>query len=296
MSESSFKNNCSELRFGSNFAYILSENRLFSATEYKVLSSQTGGIFLRCMKMSYNGKVQCYYLTENKQPLLSMLSALSCDGLVTVILNILDAVLDVRNNGFLSCNNIDISAEHFYVEPSNLKVSVVYVPMERESNESYFFETKLRSSLLNLIEKHLKQPNQTLLRLTGMLSDASVLLSEIRDKLLQEVKPQPAPLMKGIAKIISVNTPFACEIQLTKQSFILGKEASSVDGAITFNAMISRVHCKITEDTGRYWITDLNSKNGTFVNKRRLPPNQTFPIQSGDMIRLANTDFQFLIT
>lgn len=44
-----------------------------------------------------------------------------------------------------------------------------------------------------------------------------------------------------------------------------------------------------------YTITDLQSANGTYVNKIRLQPNQPYPINNGDIIRLANSDFQVSI-
>ena len=42
-------------------------------------------------------------------------------------------------------------------------------------------------------------------------------------------------------------------------------------------------------------ITDLQSANGTYVNKAKLQPNQSTPIKNGDVIRLANSDFQVSI-
>ena len=52
-----------ELKCGDNISYILNDNSIFLTTEYKVLQSQTGGCFLRSMKMTYNGKIQLYYMT-----------------------------------------------------------------------------------------------------------------------------------------------------------------------------------------------------------------------------------------
>ncbi|HET8845730.1 MAG TPA: FHA domain-containing protein, partial [Ktedonobacteraceae bacterium] len=42
-----------------------------------------------------------------------------------------------------------------------------------------------------------------------------------------------------------------------------------------------------------YQITDLGSTNGTFVNEQRLSPNMPRPLNSGDVIRIGNTNFTY---
>ena len=66
----------SEMACGTNFAYILQDNTLFLPTEYKVLQSQPEGIYVRCMKMLYNGKIQLYYSTAGLQSLQTMIQIL----------------------------------------------------------------------------------------------------------------------------------------------------------------------------------------------------------------------------
>ena len=53
---------------------------------------------------------------------------------------------------------------------------------------------------------------------------------------------------------------------------------------------ISRTHCKITIYHGTVYITDLQSKNGTYVNSMqfRMPPNQSVAIEVGDTIFLTS--------
>lgn len=86
------------------------------------------------------------------------------------------------------------------------------------------------------------------------------------------------------------------ELVVNKNEFLIGKKGSVVDGMISFNNMISRVHCKICKNGEQVTITDLESANGTFLNKVKLMPNQPYPIKNGDVIRLANSDFQVSIS
>lgn len=95
----------------------------------------------------------------------------------------------------------------------------------------------------------------------------------------------------GIA-IAGVNTPEKVSIVIDKPEFVLGKNPESVDGAILFNKAISRIHCKITVVNGEYFISDMGSANGTFVNNGpKLESGQKAQIRVGDKIRLANSEF-----
>ena len=92
-----------------------------------------------------------------------------------------------------------------------------------------------------------------------------------------------------------MNAPERVVLIVDKPEYIIGKNRAAVDGAVSFNKMISRVHCKVITAGGQYSIEDLNSANGTYVNHVRLQPRNPYPIKNGDIIRLANSDFQVLI-
>lgn len=75
--------------------------------------------------------------------------------------------------------------------------------------------------------------------------------------------------------------------------FIVGKLKDKVDYVLEDDT-ISRMHAKIdTIDNDELTITDLNSKNGTFINGERLLSNETRKIQIGDEIAFA--DLQFIL-
>ena len=56
------------------------------------------------------------------------------------------------------------------------------------------------------------------------------------------------------------------------------------------NSTISRIHCQIIQyDNGGYGIADFGSKNGTYVNGRRIVGE--VPLHAGDSVRLGAVDF-----
>ncbi len=50
---------------------------------------------------------------------------------------------------------------------------------------------------------------------------------------------------------------------------------------------VSRKHAVIHRSNGAYTIEDLGSTNGTYVNKKRIQPNQPQSIKSGDELRFG---------
>ena len=59
---------------------------------------------------------------------------------------------------------------------------------------------------------------------------------------------------------------------------------------------ISRTHAAICQQDDDYFLQDLNSKNGTFLNGERLAAGERSarPLQHGDKIRFNMVDFEFL--
>lgn len=57
----------------------------------------------------------------------------------------------------------------------------------------------------------------------------------------------------------------------------------------------SRRHARLELREGRWWLQDLDSANGTFVNRQRLIPAQPVPLSSGDVIAIGGSVFTALL-
>ncbi len=72
---------------------------------------------------------------------------------------------------------------------------------------------------------------------------------------------------------------------------IVGTLENAVD-VVLYSPVVSRIHAKIiNEEDCR--IIDMNSKNGTFVNKTAAEGNEGLPLINGDLITFANLTFRF---
>ena len=300
MNISDDKSSINMINCGNNIACIVNDNS-FAITDYKVLQSQTEDIFIKCMKLLYNGKTQLYFLTDGLKPLKALLKSIDADIFITIISNLLKSIISIKENGFLSCNKIDISPEHIYIDTSTYEVRLLYLPINTNSYEDISsFENKLRISLIGFVQDTPTLYSSKTSKLISDLSDNKLslefILSQIKGQRFTK-KEQPFSKQNKAynLKIKAINSPGPFELSVTKSEYVIGKKAELVDGVISFNKLISRSHCKIIRYNDKFAIVDLNSVNGTFVNGIRVQPEQSCPLNNNDVIRLANSEFKVII-
>ncbi len=61
------------------------------------------------------------------------------------------------------------------------------------------------------------------------------------------------------------------------------------------NPKVSRKHFELNKNEEGYFVTDLGSSNGTYLNGHRIPPHEPTKILSGDQLRVLDIEIQFEI-
>ena len=88
-----------------------------------------------------------------------------------------------------------------------------------------------------------------------------------------------------------VNIPLPdSELDPKRGGFTLGRHQLLVDRTLD-DERISKRHARFSYDGHGYFVEDLNSRNGTFINgTRRCPPFKPMPIRPGDTVRLGGLE------
>ena len=82
-------------------------------------------------------------------------------------------------------------------------------------------------------------------------------------------------------------------VNLPETGSFLGR---AVDCIIrTDDAMVSRKNCKISFVNARWYVEDLGSANGTYINGKRLTPNVEQILNHGDIVALGKLKLQILV-
>lgn len=295
-----------EIDYKDNLAYLLENAQDFVITEYKVLTAQGDDGYAPCMKLSYNGKIQLYYLTRNLKRFSDLFYALDGNHLSQLIGNVINAFINVKNNGFLKCENIVIAFDKVFVD-ATLRVSLIYLPISRSAYSGEgAAENVLRTQLVKYIDA-IPSPSKEILLIRGMCSDGKLSLEDIvarigvksfPEKELPESEEKKEQTIEKEQKVKSLTLKFANDkraIIVGKPVFLIGKNAAQVDYVITANNTISRIHCKLFRTESGYSVMDMNSSNGTFLNGKRLETQTSAELHNGDLLRLSNIDFNVVM-
>lgn len=174
------------------------------------------------------------------------------------IAGILSAVYGVIKSG--SMNN-----KKYYGEESKKGDTGIEPEPEREAWQMAFYEEK-------------EEPGNPL--------KADVEEEMVQTALLTNVKTDTK------VRILKATGSGRQDIEITYTPYLIGKQEGLVDCVLEGDA-ISRIHAKIEKDGDDYWICDLNSTNGTYVNGSLLETNETVRLEIGDEIFIANFAFIF---
>lgn len=134
---------------------------------------------------------------------------------------------------------------------------------------------------------------------TGLLSgndEATALLSEEAEETSLLVEDEEGTTLLDESQA-SVHYPelerlsTGERVSVNKPVFRLGKERSYVDYFVSNNSAVSRSHADIITRGTACFVTDLNSKNRTFINNQAILPQTETQIRDGDILKLANEEF-----
>ena len=97
----------------------------------------------------------------------------------------------------------------------------------------------------------------------------------------------------GPASFVSREPGELATIYLKEELTVVGKMEHAADAVIDV-ATVSRIHAKIRKRDDKYYLTDLNSRNGTSVNGRLLRPGEEYELQPEDEVDFAQARYIFL--
>lgn len=83
------------------------------------------------------------------------------------------------------------------------------------------------------------------------------------------------------------------EIEVSQDKFLIGRSDSCQ--LRPKSESVSRKHCILAIKDGRVLVQDLKSRNGTFVNEKRLPPDKAKVLKDGDILRVGKLSFGLVI-
>ena len=298
-----------EIQDTEDTAYLLENNEIFYDVGYKVMQNQENANLLRCHRIKYNGKIKLIYFTREYTSLEDYIASSDMDTILNAIHSLLEALIQIENLGFLNMACIDNRLSHIYVESGTNNVKIIYLPVNitgvhKNKNE---FDNEIKAQLVQKIERIGMMDHPKMRQVIDALEDGTLKLHDISTRIQAEkpvmhrnTKNTSADPNIGQKKIVDMLDMNQISIQsidgqfhfvVCENEFLIGKSRERVQGVITGNNAVSRVHCKIVRQNGSYFVVDMGSSNGTYVNGKRIQPNVPEPISDRSQLRIANAEF-----
>ncbi|MGH7458470.1 MAG: FHA domain-containing protein [Longimicrobiaceae bacterium] len=92
----------------------------------------------------------------------------------------------------------------------------------------------------------------------------------------------------GEAVLEVVSSPALREPLRVKDTLTVGRKKDGETTGVGDRYMSAR-HARFYFEDGRFWVTDLDSKNRTFVNEEPIPPHEPRDLRDGDSVKMGNT-------
>ena len=102
-----------------------------------------------------------------------------------------------------------------------------------------------------------------------------------------------AGAVSGPASLVSKDPGELATIYINEDLTVIGKLETACDAVISLPT-VSRIHAKIKKKEDAYYLTDMNSRNGTAVNGRLLLPDEEYQLEPEDEVDFAQARYIFL--
>lgn len=280
-------------RTSERLTYTLTDNRFFYQTAYKILQNQAEHTFIPCYKSMWNGKVRLSYPIGSYHSLYRYNGQLLPEHIIEIITEICKHVDSFKMNGLIQPETIDLSYDSIFLDEA-LSVHMICVPLAISSTPEtqVSFELAVKELLCEIIEKAQCQQDEGLLLLYQDCKDSKNTSEHIFLNLKMKKYSSAGPMDNSRAGIQLCGITNGQNIWIDMEECILGKSPEYAHKVIEGSSSVSRKHCRICWRNGQFFIEDMGSLNHTYVNGILVKNGECIPLQTGDMIQIADLEYE----
>jgi hypothetical protein len=133
--------------------------------------------------------------------------------------------------------------------------------------------------------------------LANLTRKQGVMLGEVTSKIKLKASYGPISVQEALHEPRLVRKQLEVPLLLKEEGpLLVGRDEGMVNLVIS-DSYISRTHAAIFKEAGCFFLQDLNSKNGTYLNGRKLEKGQISEraLKNGDRIGFNIVEFIFVV-
>ncbi|MCF0145783.1 MAG: FHA domain-containing protein [Eubacterium sp.] len=239
-----------------------------------------------CSWVYYNNRIKVVCFPDGCITLREILPELTLDQSCDVAKAIVQQVGMLEDSNTLSPENVIWDQESIYLD-GHYRVHMICMPavLPEESLNSQIYVKRVYALIQEIVSS----------KDGGDIVSRQIMHQQESDpgdwKKLEEALGRRAPKEDEALVLKSINTPETLTFRIGHQTFRIGSSHEDADGVLSGLETISPIHAEIGWNEIYFYVRDLGSANGTYVNNHRLMPGIDVPIGEGTVLRFAEYTF-----
>ena len=264
--------------------FLFHSEELLDKNALEFLEKENIPGILPCRWVRWNSMIQLVYFTDNLVSLSQKADELSLNELREIGKDIIGYVKAIGTHMELSPENIVWDIDSIYLD-EDYQVYLICLPavLPVESLESKIYVKRLYSILIDVFTRNV---------------DGDIVCRQIEAQRKKDIenwdglkealdRKDPEDVEKLVLK--SINAPEPVEFIIEHSDFIIGSD-ETVDGYLNLPG-ISPEHARIGWNEISFYVQDLGSVQGTYLNDVQIQPEIDVPLGSGSILKFGDYTF-----
>ena len=248
-------------------------------------SGETYGFF-PCSWVYYNTRIKVTCFPDGHRSLHEVLPELDLDATCEVAKSIVRRIREIEHAHSISLENVVWDQDSIYLDERR-QVRMICLPavVLEDALHNQIYGKRVYALLQEIISK--KPDGDIVCRQISHMQETMPEDWEALESALDRRMPKEDEVL--ILK--SINTPKTQTFYVRREMFRIGSDPAEVDGLIQGVETVSPLHAEIGWNEINFYVRDLHSENGTFVNNQQITPMIEVPIGEGTVLRFAECTF-----
>ncbi len=284
-------------------SFLFQENDSYFELGYLILNQAKLAGMLPYKRTQQSGKEKLCFKTGEVERLSDILPQLQEDEIIDVLYAVVFMTKRVEENGFMKKECIWCRYEQIYFDRESHMPLFAVLPITQEFRYAdgtdwlNGFEECLGRIAEYLPEKKKQRVQQLIVLYKTKQIDTEEMLEEMNhlgngmSGLLVDSEEEMPMEKPNRLELIYAGKEGTFRFRVEDEDFMIGREMDS-DGVLQVSMKVSRRHCLITKLNKNYFVQDLDSTNGTYVNDMRIPSYELMELEHNDVLCVGDVEFR----
>ena len=266
--------------------FLLNSGELLDRNALAFLENGEIWGLLPCHCVRFNEKVKLAYFTEGYTCLGRQIPHMSLDEICFVEQKLLDRIRMLEGRMEISLENLVWDVDGIYLDGQERVFCLCLPAVVPESSLTSQIYLKRVYALLEEMVEHIPGGDEVCRQIEFQKEKDFGNWQSLKEALMRR-----APMEDETLTLKSVNTPQPLNFQVGHAEFTIGSDQEQADGWIPGMSTVSPLHAVVGWNDICFYVMDLGSANGTFLNGQRIAPMAQIPIGKGSILKFADCTF-----